>query len=177
MTQLSTGEPLDSAIPYVADHTRRYVESGGAEGHAWRGVWTLVLTTTGRRSTRLRHNVLIYGRHGDDYVVVASYAGNDHHPLWYLNLLDDPNVTIQVGQNVIPCTARVATPQERPALWSMMSEIWPDYPRYQRRTDREIPVILLSMRTFEAAPNGQPVSGRPLVWRVTGRRPQVPNPS
>src|SRR5215212_10050042 len=75
-------EPLDSARGWVAEHTRRYVETHGEEGHDWNGVPCLVLTTRGRRSGRWRRNALIYAQDGDRYIVVASKGGADEHPLW-----------------------------------------------------------------------------------------------
>lgn len=136
-------EPLESAIPWVAEHTRKYVESGGEDGHIWNGVPTLVLTTTGRRSGQRRRNALIYGQDGDRYVIVASKGGDDHHPLWYLNLVADPDVTVQVGGDVFPAQARTAGADERARLWSLMTGIWPAYAEYQAKTEREIPVIVL----------------------------------
>jgi deazaflavin-dependent oxidoreductase (nitroreductase family) len=79
-------EPLDSAMDWVAEHTRKYVETGGEDGYMWRGFPTVVLTTTGRKSGDLRRNALIYGKDGDDFILIASYGGRPTHPLWYLNL-------------------------------------------------------------------------------------------
>jgi len=136
-------EVKDSASPWVAKHTREYVESDGKKGHKWRGVSTLVLTTTGRRSGDKRRNALIYGRDGDDYLVVASKGGHKNHPLWFLNLVADPNVHVQVEAEKFDATARVASPEEKKRLWPVMAKIWPDYDKYQMRTDRDIPVIVL----------------------------------
>jgi deazaflavin-dependent oxidoreductase (nitroreductase family) len=136
-------EPIDPASGWTADHTRRDLATNGADGHIWRGAPTLLLTTRGRRSGRLRRTPLIYGRDGDAYLVVASRGGSDDPPRWSLNLEADPHVTIQVADRVIPGTARSATPEERPRLWEVMAGIWPDYRRYQTRTEREIPVIVI----------------------------------
>jgi deazaflavin-dependent oxidoreductase (nitroreductase family) len=95
MTQAQ--EPLDSPVDWVAQHTRQYVATNGAQGHLWNGVPTLLLTTIGRRSGRPRRTALIYGRDGDRYVVVASKGGAPEHPLWYLNLRAQPEVEVQVG--------------------------------------------------------------------------------
>lgn len=108
-----TTEPLDSAWDWVADHTRRYVESDGAESPDWKGLPILVLTTVGRRSGRPRRNALIYGVVGDRYVVVASKGGDPHHPLWYRNLADDPEVHVQVGADKFDARARTASPEEK----------------------------------------------------------------
>ncbi|GAA4565434.1 nitroreductase family deazaflavin-dependent oxidoreductase [Micromonospora coerulea] len=135
---------LDSPEGWVADHIRRYVETDGAEGHEWRpGVFTLLLTTRGRRSGKLRRTALIYGRDGDAYLVVASQGGAPEHPAWYLNLLAEPEVQVQVGAEKFTARARTATPAEKPRMWQTMTAIWPAYDGYQTRTDREIPVVVL----------------------------------
>lgn len=136
-------EVKDSATPWVAKHAREYVESDGKRGHKWHGVRTLVLTTTGRKSGDKRRNALIYGTDGDDYLVVASKGGNQNHPLWYLNLVADPDVHVQVGAEKFNATARVASREEKQRLWPTMAKIWPEYDRYQARTNRDIPVIVL----------------------------------
>ncbi|WP_406037214.1 nitroreductase family deazaflavin-dependent oxidoreductase [Micromonospora sp. NBC_00898] len=135
---------LDSPAGWVADHIRRYVETDGAEGHEWRpGVWTLLLTTRGRRSGKLRRTALIYGRDGDAYLVVASQGGAPEHPAWHLNLLAEPEVRVQVGAERFTARARPATPEEKPRMWRTMTAIWPAYDEYQTKTDREIPVVVL----------------------------------
>jgi len=128
---------------YGQEHVERYVETDGREGHDWRGTHTLILTTTGRRSGQPRSHPLIYGRHGDDYLVVASLGGAPKHPAWYLNLEANPDVEIQVKADRMRAHARTATPEERAELWPIMTREWPDYDRYQERTDREIPIVVL----------------------------------
>ena len=136
-------EVVDSPAPWVADHIREYTESGGEQGHEWRGVPTLLLTVRGRKSGVWRRTALIYGRDGDNYVIVASKGGDPKHPLWYLNLLDSPDVGVQVGPDKLTARARVAEGDERARLWDRMAQIWPDYNAYQTRTDREIPIVVL----------------------------------
>jgi deazaflavin-dependent oxidoreductase (nitroreductase family) len=126
------------------EHVDRYLATGGEEGHAWQGTYTLILTTTGRRSGHPRQTPLIYGRHGDDYLVVASKGGSPEHPAWYLNLEADPEVEFQVKERKMRGRARTATPEERPDLWSIMTAEWPAYDDYQKKTDREIPVVVLT---------------------------------
>jgi deazaflavin-dependent oxidoreductase (nitroreductase family) len=133
----------DSPSGWVRRHVRGYVESGGAKGHRWHGVHTLLLTTRGRRSGKLRRTALIYGRDGARYLVVASNGGAKRHPSWYLNLVENPDVRIQVGPEELPARATTATPRQKPRLWRLMADIWPDYDRYQTRTEREIPVVVL----------------------------------
>jgi deazaflavin-dependent oxidoreductase (nitroreductase family) len=139
-------EPLDSALDWVAEHTRRYVETGGAEGHEWRGVPCLVLTTRGRTSGQLRRNALIYGVDGADHVIVASKGGAPADPLWYSNLVAEPKVTVQVGADVFDATAETVTGDERARLWGAMAAIWPAYEEYRTKTEREIPVVRLRRR-------------------------------
>ena len=138
-------EATDSPIDWVAEHTQRYLDSGGEDGHEWRpGVPTLLLTTTGRKSGVKRRTALIYGRDNADYVIVASKGGSHEHPAWYLNLEANPEVEIQVFDEVLPAVARTAIGEERERLWALMRQIWPAYDEYQTRTDREIPVVVLT---------------------------------
>ncbi|HEY5423213.1 MAG TPA: nitroreductase family deazaflavin-dependent oxidoreductase [Ilumatobacteraceae bacterium] len=135
-------EPLDSAMDWVAEHTRKYVETGGDDGYMWRGFPTVVLTTTGRKSGDLRRNALIYGKDGDDFILVASYGGRPTHPLWYLNLVADPSVTIQERADVVNGVAEtVPEGEERDRLWDKMVSIFPPYAEYQAKTERRIPVV------------------------------------
>ena len=122
---------------------RRYIASGGQDGHLWEGVTTLLLTTTGRRSGQTRTTPLIYGRDGDRYLVVASRGGAPKHPSWYENLAAQPLVQVQVMADRFKARARTATAAEKPVLWKTMAAIWPPYDEYQARTPREIPVVIL----------------------------------
>lgn len=125
------------------EHARRYIATGGQDGHIWEGVTTLLLTTTGRRSGESRTTPLIYGRDGDRYLVVASRGGAPQHPAWYENLAAHPEVHVQVMADRFTARARAATPAEKPALWKTMAAIWPPYDEYQARTTREIPLVIL----------------------------------
>ena len=122
---------------------RRYIASGGQDGHLWEGVTTLLLTTTGRRSGQTRTTPLIYGRDGDRYLVVASRGGAPTHPSWYENLAAQPLVEVQVMGDRFKARAHTATAAEKPALWKTMAAIWPPYDEYQARAPREIPVVIL----------------------------------
>jgi deazaflavin-dependent oxidoreductase (nitroreductase family) len=125
------------------DHVDRYVDTGGEEGHEWQGTTVLILTTTGRRSGEERPTPLIYQRHGDDYLVVASKGGSPEPPAWYLNLQANPEVQVQVKGDRFAARARTAQPDEKPELWQTMTAVWPAYDEYQTKTDREIPVVVL----------------------------------
>lgn len=125
------------------EHVDRYLATDGAEGHEWQGTRTLILTTRGRRSGEPRRSPLIYGRRGEDYVVVASKGGAPKPPAWYVNLEADPEVEVQVLGDRFRAHARTATPEEKAELWPAMTREWPAYDDYQRRTSREIPVVIL----------------------------------
>jgi deazaflavin-dependent oxidoreductase (nitroreductase family) len=140
----SDERPLDPTTDWVREHLHRYVATDGADGHEWKpGVPTLLLTTRGRRSGKLHRTPLIYGRDGDRYVVVASKGGTPQNPGWFFNLSADPDVTIQVRDEVMPARAATAAGADRERLWGQMTGIWPDYEKYQARTGRTIPVVTL----------------------------------
>jgi deazaflavin-dependent oxidoreductase (nitroreductase family) len=134
----------DSQWDWVAEQTRTYLDSGGTEGHESNGLYTLILATTGRKTGIPRRTCLIYGTAGDDLVVVASKAGADEDPAWFKNLQANPSVGVQVGTRRLTARARVATPAERGPLWTQMAEIFPLYDEYAQKTDREIPIVLLT---------------------------------
>jgi deazaflavin-dependent oxidoreductase (nitroreductase family) len=139
-------EYLESARDWVNDHVKRYIDSNGSDGHDFDGVLCCILTTRGRRSGKLRRTPLIYLRDGDRLLLVASKAGHDHHPHWYLNLQSDPLASVRVEADEWDVIARDAGAEERPALFSKMIEIYPDYANYQVKTEREIPVVILDRR-------------------------------
>ena len=137
---------VDSPVQWVADHIRNYVESNGADGHIWRGVPTLLLTTKGRQSGLLRRTALIYGRDGDDYVIVASKGGAPTDPQWYTNLKKESTVTIQVGANILLGMASTyALDANREKVWQSMVGIWPGFAEYKEKTTRQIPLVRISL--------------------------------
>jgi deazaflavin-dependent oxidoreductase (nitroreductase family) len=134
----------DATKLYGQAHVRRYRETGGDVGHIWKeGSTILLLTTNGRKTGKPGTTPLIYARDGDRYVIVASQGGAPEHPGWYLNLSKDPNVEVQVLDDVFRAHARTATGDERERLWRLANEVWPHYDEYRQRTDREIPVVVL----------------------------------
>jgi deazaflavin-dependent oxidoreductase (nitroreductase family) len=143
-------EPVSYTPPELTlvgpDHVRAYRESGGEVGYIWNGVPILLLTVTGRRTGRELTSALIFARDGDDYLVVASMAGAPKHPSWYLNLQAQPTATIQVKDQQIPVVAHTASASDKPRLWQIAANVWPNYDTYQQRTDRDIPVVVLSPR-------------------------------
>ena len=136
---------MTSAMDLHGDpHVERYLETDGEDGYHWRGGTTiLILFTKGRKSGAQRRHALIYREHGDDLIVVASKGGTDAPPAWFVNLQADPEVEVQVKGDRYRARARVATAQEKPAMWASMVQVWPDYDEYQTKTTREIPVVVL----------------------------------
>jgi deazaflavin-dependent oxidoreductase (nitroreductase family) len=128
---------------WIADHMTKYLATNGEDGHIWRGVPTLLLTTTGRRSGKPLMLPLIYGTDGANYLVVASKGGAPTHPAWYVNLAANPEVEVQVGADRFKATARTADGAEKARLWKTMTAVWPAYDEYQGRTKRAIPVVVL----------------------------------
>ncbi len=126
------------------EHVRRYRETNGEVGYLWNGVPSLLLTTTGRRSGQPRTNALIFGQDGDDFLVVASMGGAPNHPNWYVNLKARPEAKVQVRDRQLEVVARTATDEEKPRLWKIVTDVWPNYDVYQSRTDRVIPVVVLT---------------------------------
>ncbi len=139
------GDHTDVDYSLLGDeHVRRYRETDGEVGYEWNGAPILLLTTTGRRTGQARTSPLIFGRDGDAYLVVASVGGMPRHPAWYLNLQAEPRARIQVKADHLDVVARTASPEEKPRLWRLVNDVWPNYDVYQSRTDRVIPVVVLT---------------------------------
>jgi deazaflavin-dependent oxidoreductase (nitroreductase family) len=115
------------------------------------GMPVLLLTTTGRRSGKARTTPLTFFRDGADLVVIASNGGADRSPDWWLNLQQTPRAVVGIGTDTFVATARAASEQERERLWAVVTETYTGYARYQERTSRRIPVVLLT-------PEGPPVA-------------------
>lgn len=128
------------------EHVQRYRESNGAIGHIWNGATALLLTTTGRKSGEMRTTPLIYAADGNDYIVIASKGGAPTHPAWYLNISKTPDVEIQVRDKVMQATASTVEGEERERLWSVATQVWPNFDQYAERTGRLIPVVRLTPR-------------------------------
>lgn len=126
------------------EHVRRYQETNGEVGYIWNGVPILLLTTTGRKTGQPRTTPLIHARDGDDYLVVASMGGAPQHPQWYLNLVANASAQIQDRSEHIDVMAHIAGEDDKAGLWKIVTEQWPNYDVYQSRTDRVIPVVVLS---------------------------------
>jgi deazaflavin-dependent oxidoreductase (nitroreductase family) len=137
-------EIIDSPDPWVAEHIRRFVETGG---QARPGMNDLLLTTRGRRTGELRRTALLYARDGDRYILAASASGADRHPAWYLNLVAEPSAMVQIGEETFAVVARTVTAEEKPRLWRLMVAMMPTYEDYQETTSRDIPVVIVERAT------------------------------
>ena len=123
-------------------HTTAYQRSGGRFGKSL-GAPALLLTVRGRKSGRLHTTPVYYVRDAGRFVVAGSNAGDARTPQWYLNLMDAPAARIQVNDEVITVTPRLAESDDRARLWQSLAGVWPSFNDYQRRTERQIPVVVL----------------------------------
>jgi deazaflavin-dependent oxidoreductase (nitroreductase family) len=155
-----TDQLLKRTQNFVDEHRALYLRSGGREGHivdlshaGARGrLPTLLLRTTGRRSGKPQIVPLIYGLHGDEWVVIGSKGGAPEHPAWYLNLAAAPVAAIQVATQAFTAEWREAEGEEREAVWAYMEQVYPPYADYQAAAqERIIPVVMLRPKT-EIAP-------------------------
>ena len=121
-----------------------YRRSGGRLGNNIKGAPVLLLDHVGRKSGKARTAPVLYLRNGEDVVIVASRGGSDAMPAWWLNLQAHPATTVQIGTERLRVVARQASPEEKAELWPRLVELYGDFDVYQRRTDREIPVVILS---------------------------------
>ena len=127
----------------IADQVKLYEESGGTEGTTLEGQPCIILWTKGRHSGEVRKTPLMRVNDGGRYAVVASLGGAPKHPVWYLNLVADPHVSLQDGPNLRDYSARVVKGDERAEWWKKATAVWPSYDEYQTKTDRTIPVVVL----------------------------------
>jgi deazaflavin-dependent oxidoreductase (nitroreductase family) len=124
-------------------HVKVYRQTNGEQGYIWNGVPILLLTTTGRKSGEPRTIPIIFTPYKNSFVIIASKGGSPEHPKWYLNISDNPNVTVQVKAEVFKAVARTAQSPEREAIWAEALKGWPNFDVYQSRTTRQIPVVVL----------------------------------
>jgi deazaflavin-dependent oxidoreductase (nitroreductase family) len=131
----------------MGGHTAVYRASHGLIGHRFPGQPpVLLLDHVGARSGTRRTSPLVYGRDGENLVLVASKGGYPKHPAWFHNLLANPDTTVQVGSRTLNVHARVAEGEERERLWSLMVGVYGGYEDYRKRTKREIPLVVLEPR-------------------------------
>lgn len=124
-------------------HNVVFRRTSGRVGGKFRKAPTLLLTTTGRKSGKQHTVPVLYLTDGDALVVVGSYGGDDRTPAWFLNLLANPDVTVERGADKVAMTATLASPEEKARLWPLLVAMYPGYATYQKRTTRDIPVAIL----------------------------------
>ncbi|MFB7724212.1 MULTISPECIES: nitroreductase family deazaflavin-dependent oxidoreductase [unclassified Nocardia] len=141
-----TGEYEPSTSDWAREQADLYEGSNGAEGGTLQGKPIILLTTRGAKSGKLRKTALMRVEHEGEYAVVASLGGAPKHPVWYWNIKADPHVDLRDGAVVKDYTAREVTGEERDLWWKRAAEVWPDYDNYTKKTDRVIPVFVLTER-------------------------------
>lgn len=138
-----TGEYAPSTDAWARRHAERYEATDGANGYLLRGRPCVILTSVGAKTGKLRKTALMRVEHEGVYAVVASLGGDPTHPVWYHNLKANPHVELQDLAVKRDYLAREVTGDERALWWERAVETWPDYARYQKKTDRVIPVFVL----------------------------------
>jgi F420H(2)-dependent quinone reductase len=132
-----------SPAKWVSDQVNLYEGSGGTEGNTYEGQPVIILTTRGNKSGKVRKTPLMRVEHNGSYAIVASKGGAPSHPVWYHNVVVDPNVQLQDGPEPKSYVAHEATGEEKAAWWERAVAVWPDYAGYQTMTDRQIPLFVL----------------------------------
>lgn len=128
---------------FTALHVFFYKLTGGRIGGRFRGAPVLLLRTVGRKSGKGRTTPLLYAQDGSSWIIVASNGGKPKDPSWLSNLRKNPNATFQIKNRKQNARARIATLEERTRLWPIMTKIYPSYDDYQKKTEREIPLVVL----------------------------------
>ena len=139
-----TGEYEPSTSDWARENAELYMSSGGTEGTELKGKPVILLTTVGAKTGKLRKTPLMRVEHNGEYAVVASLGGAPKHPVWYHNVKAHPHVELQDGTRTAGYEAREVSGEEKATWWRRAVEVWPDYVDYQRKTDREIPVFVLT---------------------------------
>ena len=139
-----TGEYAPSTSDWAREQTELFERSGGTEGNTMRGMPIIMLTSVGAQSGKLRKTPLMRVEHEGEYAVVASLGGAPKHPVWYYNLKKDPHVELQDGPVKRDYEAREVSGEEKAVWWERAVAAYPDYADYQQKTDRQIPVLVLT---------------------------------
>ncbi|MFD3509484.1 nitroreductase family deazaflavin-dependent oxidoreductase [Nocardia sp. NPDC058666] len=141
-----TGEYAPSTSDWAREQAETYEKSGGAEGTSMQGKPVILLTTRGAKTGKLRKTPLMRVEHDGEYAVVASLGGAPKNPVWYYNIKADPHVELRDGTVSKDYTAREVFGEERQVWWDRAAAVWPDYNEYTKKTDRVIPVFVLTPR-------------------------------
>jgi deazaflavin-dependent oxidoreductase (nitroreductase family) len=155
MTDDSSSAIRETRRDWITEHREMYLQSGGAQGHIMdiTAVGGHPFTThclikyTGRKSGKVFITPLIYGDIGGEVVIVASKGGADHHPAWYLNIVDSKEVEFQIGTQAFRATWREPAGEEYAKIWKFMVDVFPAYATYQASTSRKIPLVMMKAVT------------------------------
>ena len=139
-----SGEYEPSTSDWARENAEQYMESGGTEGTELKGKPVILLTTIGAKSGKVRKTPLMRVEHDGEYAVVASLGGAPKHPVWYHNVKKNQRVELQDGASTGDYDAREVFGDEKAAWWERAVEAWPDYADYQKKTERQIPVFVLT---------------------------------
>jgi deazaflavin-dependent oxidoreductase (nitroreductase family) len=144
MTAYDPADVKPARETWVSDQAKLYESSNGTQGTDMNGHPCLLLDYLGRKSGNWHRTVLIYGRDGDDYLIVASKGGAPDDPLWFKSLVEHTEVHVRVLGERFAARAEVLNPQEKARVWPHLLDVYPPYEDYQQKTDRDIPVLRLS---------------------------------
>ena len=139
-----TGEYAPSTSDWAREQAEQYEATGGAEANTLQGKPIIVVTSVGAKTGKLRKTPLMRVEHEGEYAIVASMGGAPEHPTWYWNLKKNPHVELQDGPDKRDYTAREVEGDERAAWWQRAVTAWPSYEEYQHKTDRQLPVFVLT---------------------------------
>ncbi|MCX5046027.1 nitroreductase family deazaflavin-dependent oxidoreductase [Aldersonia sp. NBC_00410] len=138
------GEYEPSPSAWSREQAETFEQTDGREANTMKDVPIILLTTKGAKTGKLRKTPLMRVEHDGEYAVVASLGGAPKHPVWYHNIVAEPHVELQDGAERHDYTAREVHGEERDLWWQRAAEVWPDYNEYQTKTDRVIPVFVLT---------------------------------
>ena len=139
-----SGEYAPSSLDWSREQAEKYMSSGRTEGTDLQGKPVILLTTVGAKTGKIRKTPLMRVEHDGQYAIVASLGGAPKHPVWYHNVKKNPRVELQDGSVAGDYDAREVFGDEKAIWWERAVEAWPDYAKYQTKTDRQIPVFVLT---------------------------------
>jgi F420H(2)-dependent quinone reductase len=139
-----SGDYEPSTSDWARENAEQYMESDGTEGTELKGKPVILLTTVGAKSGKIRKTPLMRVEHNGEYAVVASLGGAPKNPVWYYNVKKNPRVELQDGPTTGDYEAREVFDDEKATWWERAVEAWPDYAEYQTKTDRQIPLFVLT---------------------------------
>jgi deazaflavin-dependent oxidoreductase (nitroreductase family) len=138
------GDYAPSPVDWAREQADKYIESGGTDGTVLQGKPVILLTTVGAKTGKLRKTPLMRVEHDGEYAIVASLGGAPKNPVWYYNVVANPRVELQDGTITRDYDAREVFGDEKATWWERAVQVWPHYAGYQEKTDRQIPVFVLT---------------------------------